>query len=29
MILLVTANDTVGTPDLPCGYTNGMYKLFV
>ena len=25
----VTANDTVGTPDLPCGYTNGMYKLFV
>ena len=25
----VTANDTVGIPDLPCGYTNGMYKLFV
>ena len=25
----VTANDTVGIQDLPCGYTNGMYKLFV
>ena len=25
----VTANDTVGISDLPCGYTNGMYKLFV
>ena len=25
----VTANDTVGIPDLSCGYTNGMYKLFV
>ena len=25
----VTANDTVGISDLPCGYTNVMYKLSV